>query len=41
MAALLVSSQLAVQPSDAASTLSKYEPMEALRDRGYGKTRMK
>lgn len=37
---MLVSSQLAAKPSNAAAPLSKYEPMEALKDRDYGKPRM-
>ena len=44
MAALLASSQLAAAPASQAaagsSPLSKFEPMEALKNRDYGKPRM-
>ncbi len=41
MAALLASSQLAASSrAEEKAPLAKYEPMEALKDRDYGKPRM-
>jgi hypothetical protein len=41
MAALLASSQLAASSrAEENAPLAKYEPMEALKDRDYGKPRM-